>query len=680
MASLFEKSITEIKGIGEKKAELFNKLGLKSVGDLIKFYPRTYLDWSKLTDVDKAENGEIVTIKATIDTQFRETRVKGGKLLIKGTASDDTGTVRLTFFNNKFISKLLKFGETYIFRGRITGGYGLPEMTSPEFLPEEKLLSVQPIYKLTEGLNQRAVSAAVKEALKMLPEEIRDPIPDEIRKKYKLCHLSYALNSIHFPKSLEEADIARNRLVFEELMVLRLALHRLRGKVKSENLHKMEKDYSAEFESLLPFSLTNAQKRTIAEAVRDMQGAYTMNRLVQGDVGSGKTAVAVSLSYTAIKNGGQVAFMAPTEILANQHYESITKLLTGTGIEAVLLTGSLTPAEKKKAYAKIESGEAKFIVGTHAVISEKVVYNNLSLVITDEQHRFGVNQRSALAGKGKSPHTLVMSATPIPRTLAIIVYGDLDISILDELPPGRQKIDTFVIDSKKRKRAFNFIKNNIDEGRQAYVVCPYIEDSEIESEVMSLEKYMGILEPEFENYKIGVLHGKMKNQEKDEVMEKFSRGELDILAATTVVEVGVDVPNATIMMIENAENYGLSQLHQLRGRVGRGKHQSYCILVSDTENENSQERLKAIAGTTDGFKIAEADLKMRGPGDFFGERQSGLPQIKTASLMENVNVLHDAQQAADEIIAVDPDLLETKHRMLKAAAISLFRSNGTMLL
>ncbi|MBE6732209.1 MAG: ATP-dependent DNA helicase RecG [Ruminococcaceae bacterium] len=680
MPSLFETGITNIKGIGEKKAKLFNKLGLWSVGDLIKFYPRNYLDWNKFTSVEDAENGEVAIIKATIDTKFVTTRVKGGKLLIKGTASDDTGTIRLTFFNNKYIPNLLKYGETYVFRGRIQGGYGLPEMTSPEFISEEKLLSVQPVYKLTEGLTQRAVITAVAEALKMLPEEIKDPIPDEIRKKYKLCHLSYALNNIHFPKSMEEADIAKNRLVFEELMVLRLGLYKLRNQVKSSNLHKITKDYSEEFASLLPFSLTNAQKKTISEAVGDMMGNFTMNRLVQGDVGSGKTAVAVSLSYTVIKNGGQVAFMAPTEILANQHYESINNLLKGTGIEVVLLTGALTQAEKKKVYAKIESGEAKFIVGTHAVISERVVYNNLSLVITDEQHRFGVNQRSALAEKGNSPHTLVMSATPIPRTLAIIIYGDLDISILNELPPGRQKIETYVIDSNKRKRAFSFIKKHINEGRQAYIVCPYIEESESDSEIMSLEKYMEILEPEFMGYRIGVLHGKMKNSEKDEVMERFSKGELDILAATTVVEVGVDVPNSTIMMIENAENYGLSQLHQLRGRVGRGKYQSYCILVSDSENDTSKDRLKAIAGTSDGFKIAEYDLKMRGPGDFFGERQSGLPQIKTASLMENVNILHDAQEAADEIIAKDPDLIDPKHRMLKTATKALFKSGGIMLL
>ena len=680
MASLFERNVTEIKGIGEKKAKLLSKLGLNSVGDVIKNYPRNYQDFSNIQDIDKAPSGDIAIIKATIDSTFSETRIKGGKMLIKGTASDETGTVRLTFFNNRYIPSLLIYGETYIFRGKIQGGFGLREMTSPEFMPLDKSMSVQPVYKLTEGISQRDLIKTTKEALKMLPEEIKDPIPDEIRRKYKLCHLSYALNNIHFPDSLEEADIARKRLVFEELLTLRLALFRMRNKVKSDNKHKIIVDYSAEFEKLLPFNLTGAQKRAIKEAVSDMQGLSAMNRLVQGDVGSGKTAVAVSIAYTAIKNGNQAAFMAPTEILANQHYESVSKLLEGTGVNAVLLTGSLTPSKKKEIYKKIENGEAQFIVGTHAIISEGLNYNNLGLVITDEQHRFGVNQRSALSGKGENPHTLVMSATPIPRTLAIIVYGDLDISILDELPPGRQKIETYVIDSRKRSRAFNFIKKHLQEGRQAYIVCPYIEESENDTTVMSLTEYMGILEPEFKDYKIAVLHGKMKNSEKDAVMESFKKGEVHLLAATTVVEVGVDVPNSTIMLIENAENYGLSQLHQLRGRVGRGKHQSFCILVSDTDNENSAERLKAFASTTDGFKIAEADLKMRGPGDFFGERQHGLPQFKTSSMMENVNVLKDAQNAADEILNEDSELNLSKHRMLKAAASALFKNSGSALL
>ena len=514
---------------------------------------------------------------------------------------------------------------------------------------------------------------AVKAALSLLPEEIHDPIPECIRDKYGLYGLRTAIEQIHFPSSMREMESARKRLVFEELLILQLGLLRLKSRGRMENQAVLKHDYTEEFYAVLPFTPTNAQKRAVREAVLDMAGAYPMSRLIQGDVGSGKTAVAAALCYTVVKNGMQAALMAPTEILAAQHFQSLSALLAPTGIRLGLLTGSLPPAKKRDIREGLRTGEIQFAIGTHALLSADVAFQNLGLVVTDEQHRFGVAQRSALAGKGNHPHLLVMSATPIPRTLALIIYGDLELSILDELPPGRQKIDTFVIDTAKRARAFRFIQQHINQGRQCYIICPLIEEGQ--SDMASVQSYADDLQNRwFPQARIGTLHGRLKPKEKEEVMDRFASGKIDILVSTTVVEVGVDVPNAVIMLIENAERYGLSQLHQLRGRVGRGKEKSYCILISDAQNEEAVQRLRVMRQTTDGFRIADEDLKLRGPGDFFGARQHGLPDLKIADMMTDMDVLTEAQASARLILQEDSSL--EHHKGLRAEVNRLFARIG----
>lgn len=676
MASLYDLKITSVKGIGEKRGALFARLGAPTAGDLLRLYPRNYEDWSRVVPVAGAVIGEVNVIRGEILARPSETRVKGGMLLHKVLVTDGISDMVITFFNNKYIPNLLPAGGVFLFRGKVTGTSGRKEMASPEFMREGGQNAIVPIYPQTEGLSSRIIAGAVKNVLAMLPETIHDPIPDEIRQEYQLCHLKYALENIHFPEDDEALHIASRRLIFEELLVLRLGLNRIRRRVKTENRHPIKEDYTEEFCSLLPFSMTGAQKRAVAQGVADMRSDSPMNRLVQGDVGSGKTAVAAALCYTVNKNGGQAALMAPTEILAAQHYESLRQLLAPAGIAVELLTGSVSASSRKKIREKIHSGEAQLVVGTHALISEGVEFSNLALVITDEQHRFGVEQRSALARKGDSPHMLVMSATPIPRTLALMIYGDLDVSVLDELPPGRQKIETYCINSQKRSRAFGYIKAHIDQGRQAYVICPLIDEGV--SELANVTAYAERMSQDFRGYRLGVLHGKMKASEKDEIMSRFAAGEIDVLVSTTVVEVGVDVPNAVIMMIENAERYGLSQLHQLRGRVGRGKYKSTCILVTDAQNPEALARMKIMCSTSDGFRIADEDLRLRGPGDFFGSRQHGLPQLKIADMMKNMDVLKEAQEAADKILAQDPDLNSREHRGLRAETSLLFSKNGGM--
>lgn len=673
MPSLYLKKIQELPGIGPKKAPLFGKLGAPTVGDLLRLYPRAYEDWSQTTAIADAVPGEVAVIKGTVLSTPSQQRIKGGKLLFKTSVSDDSSAMTLTFFNNKYIPSLLKQGETYVFRGKVTGSLFRKEMVSPEFLPAVKAHAILPIYPATQGLPSRAISTAVEKALLLLPKTMDDPLPSSLRSKYQLCHLSFALEKIHFPKSQEELEIARKRLIFEEFLVLQLGLMQIKNGRKEENLHVLTQGFPKDFLSLLPFQLTGAQRRAIEESVQDMEGPYPMNRLVQGDVGSGKTAVAAALCWAVVKEGMQAAMMAPTEILAAQHYASLSAMLEPAGVKTALLTGSLKQSEKKKIYAALEAGEIQLIIGTHALISEGVTFTNLGLVITDEQHRFGVGQRSALAQKGSSPHLLVMSATPIPRTLALMIYGDLDISVLDELPPGRQKIETYLIDPPKRQRAFAFIQKHLDEGRQGYMICPLIEEDE--SGMESVTEYAQTVQAAFPRYKVGILHGKMKPKEKEEVMEKFSAGEYALLVSTTVVEVGVDVPNAVIMLIENAERYGLSQLHQLRGRVGRGKYASTCILVTASHSEETIKRLKLFRDTSDGFKIADADLKLRGPGDFFGSRQHGLPQMKIADLSNDLEILKSAQQSAREILDRD-GLSSPECKLLRGEVKRLFSKNG----
>ncbi len=664
--------IKKIKGVGEKRAEQFAKLGIENIGALLRYYPRTYEDWSASSTLDGADPFEMPIIKAIVTSGVSERFVRRGMTIYSATACNDNGTYfKLTFFNNPYIKSLLYKGQTYLFRGRINFSFRTPEMTSPKFLRADKAGHMEPIYRQTANLPSRTIAQTVQNALSMMNDEsFPDPIPDPFLREHDLCSAEEAVRGIHRPTDSFHLKKCRDRLVYEELLILQLALFRLKGKNRKQTALHLEKDFSDEFFSLLPFSPTNAQKRAVKEAIRDMtEGECPMSRLLQGDVGSGKTAVAAALCYCTAKNNMQSALMAPTEILAEQHFRSLSELLEPAGIRVRLLTGSLKISEKRRIYDELATGLCDLVIGTHALISDKVEFRNLALVITDEQHRFGVKQRAALSEKGNNPHMLVMSATPIPRTLALIVYGDLDVSVLDELPAGRQKVDTYHIDSGKRERAYNFVKKHLDEGRQAYIVCPLVDESEDESsELASAVAYAQELRNgAFRGYTVGLLHGKLSGAEKDEVMSDFASGKTQLLIATTVVEVGVNVPNAVLMVIENAERFGLSQLHQLRGRVGRGQYKSHCILISDFKNEEAMARFNIMKSTNDGFVIASEDLKQRGPGEFFGQRQSGLSgDAKLADLAMDTRMFAIAQADALKIAETDPLLENAEHSALKS--------------
>ena len=677
--SLYDLPISSLKGVGKTRAELFSKLSVRSVGELLRFYPRSYSQWGDVTPISETENGEKCLIRARVCTAVSTARIKGGRLLSKVQVSDDSGTIELVFFNNKFISSMLKYGEEYFFYGKINRDlYGF-SMTAPEFKKPHEVAAIAPVYNLTHGLTNRVVISAVKQAFELLPETMTEPLPYEILKKYDLCTLRYALMNIHFPENEGALEKARKRLVFEEFLVLNLGLRLLKNRKLKETSCKMPVDYTSEFISSLPYTLTNAQKNAVVDCVNDMKNKKSpMNRLVQGDVGSGKTAVAAAVCYNACKNGYQSAFMAPTEILATQHYENLKKMYEPFGVKVDLLIGSMTKSQKEKVREKLETGEIDVIIGTHALITDSTKFKCLGCAITDEQHRFGVEQRSKLAKKGELPHILVLSATPIPRTLGLIIYGDLDITCIDELPPGRQPVKTMLRNTQKRDRALNFIKQEIEDGRQCYIVCPLVEEGELQLE--SAENYAAeLMLNYFPDYPIGILHGKMKSKDKDEVMNRFAKGEIDILVSTTVIEVGVDVKNASVIMIENADRFGLSQLHQLRGRVGRGEHKSYCIMVSDNKNEDTLKRLSTMCRTNNGFEIADEDLKLRGPGDFFGNRQHGLPQLSIADFSD-MDSLRDTQAAASYILGISPDLSADEFKGLKALVKLLWKSMdaGTM--
>ena len=602
--------------------------------------------------------------------------IRNNLVIYKLEVTDGEEKMLVTFFNQSYLYEKLRGGGEFLFYGTVKyNGYSI-EMTSPSVL-EPSDMYIHPIYPQTASLNTKNIEKAVRQALSMLPEKINDPVPEHIREEYDLCGLGYAVRNIHFPESMAALETAKKRLVFDELLVLQLGMARLKGDRLETTAHKIKKDYSKEFWKLLPFKSTNAQKRAVNDCIDDMKNnSYPMNRLVQGDVGSGKTAVAAAVCYTAVKNGSQCAFMAPTEILAEQHFRTLSNIFENTDVKVGLLTGSMKTSMKNAVREEIKNGSLDIVIGTHALISDNVEFVSLGLAVTDEQHRFGVGQRAKLIAKGENPHILVMSATPIPRTLALMIFGDLDLSVLDEFPPGRQKIDTFLIDSSKRERAYNFLKKHIDNGQQCYIVCPLVEQND-EIPLISAEEYYKSLEKTvLKDYKKAVLHGKMKASEKDRIMHEFSDGNIDIVIATTVIEVGVDVPNSTVMMIENAERFGLSQLHQLRGRVGRGECKSYCILVSDNQKESTIERLKVMCNTNDGFKIADEDLKQRGPGEFFGAKQHGLPELKIAAL-SNVDVIEDAQKAADKILESDPTLSLNEHRGLNFETKRLFASVGS---
>ncbi len=671
MASLFEKDIQFLKGVGSKRKVLFEKLKVPTIGALLRFYPRIYEDWSNFTDIKSAPVGTPCCIKAVVTSPVYESLIRRGMSLYKVRVCDGESYLNITFFNNRFVKNRLKLGEEFLFYGIVKSNFNHYEMTSPNFMYVNDCVALRPIYSQTQGLTSKQIETSVKNALELLPDTVKDPLSTEIRQKFSLCDLRFAIENIHFPANKKSLDAARKRLTFEELLLLQLGLSQIKEHNRKQNRFKIKQNLSDEFWKLLPFKLTSAQIRTVNECISDMMSETSIHRLIQGDVGSGKTAVAAALCYSAIKSGMQAAIMVPTEILAEQHFNFFSRVLGAAGIRVEILTGSTSKAKKRRIKDYLEVNAIDLIIGTHALLSDDVYFSNLGLIITDEQHRFGVSQRAKLVSKGQEPHIVVMSATPIPRTLAMIIYGDLDISIIDEMPPGRQKIDTFFVSGEKRLRAYNFIKNLIDEGRQAYIVCPLIDEND--SNLLSAQVYAQKLQNEFfKNYKIGLLHGKMSAREKNYIMNSFAAHEIDILVSTTVIEVGVDVPNSVVMLIENAERFGLSQLHQLRGRVGRGEHKSYCILISDNKNKETLHRLHTICRTNDGLKIADEDLKTRGPGDFIGSRQHGLPDLHISGLIKDIGILNDSKRAALDILNEDPHLRLEKNRTLKAEITQLF--------
>lgn len=669
-----ESDIKFIKGVGAKRAELFYKLGIFCVDALIHFYPRKYEDWTQTKTVSEVNNGDNISIKATMITPVKEHMIRRGMTLYKCRFSDGENIINVTIFNNKYLAQSLRIYEDYILFGKIEKNLTTSAMSSPKIEKIDTGIRVHPIYPASGKLTSNMIAKVIKTALDNL-DTIPETLDIGIRKKYNLISLDKAVRSIHSPENESEIYEARKRLIFEELLTLQLGLLKLKSNKKSKTSIHITKDYTDEFLPLLPYALTNAQQRAISECITDMQGVYPMNRLLQGDVGSGKTAVAAGIIYTAVKNGYQCALMAPTEILAQQHFESISKTFRNTDIKIKLLTGATKAAEKREIKSQLMEGTIDLLIGTHAIIQNDVAFKNAGLMITDEQHRFGVKQRAALADKGEDIHTLVMSATPIPRTLGLIIYGDLDISILDELPPNRQEIRTDVVDSRYNNRLYKFIKDAVNRGEQCYIICPMVEETEESVNLKSAEQFAEELsQTAFRGYNLGLLHGKMKAKEKDAVMKAFADGDVQILVSTTVVEVGVDVPNATIMVIENAERFGLSQLHQLRGRIGRGSKKSYCVLVSDSKSENARNRLLTMKKYSDGFKIADEDLKNRGPGDFFGERQHGLPNLKIADMLEDIDILHMAQNCAKEILAEDNNLDADKNKHLCENITKMFRT------
>ncbi len=656
-------NIRYLKGIGEKRSLLYSKLGIDTVGALLRFYPRSYEDWSVITPISEARGKGTVCIKAEVITPVKENYIRKNMILYKFSVKDNSGVMTVTIFNNKYDAQKISVGSEFLFYGKLSTESFYAEMSSPKIRPAG-FDYLRPIYPATAGLNSAAVEKSVKTALTAV--EPIEFLPKNILSKNSLMPRKEALNNVHFPENKALLDKARYRLIFEELFMLQAGLLLIKNVSRGFTPCVMKKDYTVEFYDLLPFRLTSAQKRCIAEAAADMSGKAPMNRLIQGDVGSGKTAVAAACCFSAAKNGYQAAMMAPTEILAEQHFKTFSKFFETTDIKIALLTGSLSKKKKDSLKLDLEQGNIDIVIGTHALLSDNVYFKDLGLVITDEQHRFGVKQRATLSSKGKAPHLLVMSATPIPRTLALIIHGDLDVSIIDEYPKGRQAVETYCVSSSLHQRIYNYIKKHIAEGHQGYIVCPLVEEGEDATDLISAEEYFEKLsENEFKGYRLGLLHGKMKPSAKDEVMRKFAGGEIDLLISTTVIEVGIDVPNSTIMVIENAERFGLSQLHQLRGRIGRGGFKSDCILVSDSKSAK-ETRLKIMCDTINGFEIADKDLALRGPGDFLGNRQHGLPELRIADLSNDLSVLRLAGKQAAELIRSDP--------LLKSEENSAFKS------
>ena len=665
-----KQDVQYVKGVGPNNVVLLQKLGINTLEDLITFFPRNYEDRSKPKKINELVDGEEALIDVICASNMNETRFARNKVMLKMLVRDDTGDCVLTWFNQTYLKNKFKVGERYQFYGKVNIKYGRIEMTRPVFDKEglsKNTGKIIPIYPLTFNLSQNKLRNIIENGLKVALGKLDETIPEYILKEYNLEEINKATKQIHFPDDFTEYSKARRRFVFEELLTVQLALSSLKSRYDKE-VDGIEFDKNVKMSdviNVLPFKLTKAQLRVLEEIDKDMESNKNMNRLLQGDVGSGKTAVSIIASYKAVKCGYQVAIMAPTAILASQHLESFKEMLDQFGIRCELLISSITKKKKEEILEKLKNGEIDILIGTHALLEENVVFKNLGFVVTDEQHRFGVKQRTTIVEKGQNPDVLVMTATPIPRTLALILYGDLDISIIDELPPNRKKIDTFAVTKDLEERVNNFIKKQVDEGRQAYIVCPLVEENEemnLKSVTTLAEKYKNEV---FKDYSVEYLHGKMKNKEKDEIMERFKNGDIDILISTTVIEVGVNVPNASIMVVENAERFGLAQLHQLRGRVGRGEYQSYCILIYQGKSDVIRKRMKVMTDTNDGFIISEKDLELRGSGEFFGTRQHGLPEFKIANLFEDMPVLKQVQALAIKIMEEDPKLKLDKNKELK---------------
>lgn len=675
--------VTALQGIGSARARQLKTLHIETLYDLLTYFPRAYEDRTKLVPIHLIEAGQPACFEATVVGGPHTSQIRKGLCLTKLTVGDRTGRVNLVYFNQPYTAEALQYGSTYIFYGTLVGDYLGFQIQNPIWEPADRpgrsTRCIVPIYSLTAGISNTILTKCIRQALDACLMQLPELLPEFILERHNLCTAEQAYRSIHQPENSEALKQAKRRLSFEEFFVFSAGLQLIR----SENAQQRRSAYATctadAFLRTLPYSPTAAQQRAISEIQKDLAAGRSMNRLLQGDVGSGKTMVAAAAAYFAIKNGHQTAFMAPTEILAEQHFRSLSALMNKLDISCALLTGSLPQKEKEQVKQKLAAGDIQLVVGTHALLTNNVAFHNLDMVITDEQHRFGVAQRSALMKKGSHPHLLVMSATPIPRTLALMIYGDLNVSVLNELPPGRQKVDTFLVGESMRPRINTFIRKHAEAGHQIYIVCPTVEESDLES-LKSAQLWADTLQKMiFPDLRVGLLHGKMKSPEKENIMKAFADHALDILVATTVVEVGVDVPNATLMIIENADRFGLSQLHQLRGRVGRGSAKSYCILFSDNKTPETKDRLQTLCKTNDGFQIAEKDLKLRGPGDFFGSRQHGLPLFKAANLTEDLSILQEAKGAADSIIADANYLEKPSFQFLKQRLDQFFNSGGCIL-
>lgn len=668
-----------LKGVGPKTAERFEKLGIVTLADLLCHYPRRYIDFSRPYSIAEAPPDTECVVKAEVFAKPAGRILPGGRRMERITAGDDVSSLEITWFNNPYATQKLELGQEYYFEGIVTGGMLRRQMVNPQVRTAAQITAApfEAVYPQTEGLSSTVIAKCIRQLLPHA-ELLPDPLPEEMLKKYRLLSKADAVRAIHCPATEEEAFAARRRLIYEELLVLQLGIGRMKNRGSASTGAPMQRLDPAPFWASLPFSPTGAQRRAVDEILTDLSGSTSMNRLLQGDVGSGKTLVAAAAIWACIRSGYQAALLAPTEILAAQHAENLNRMLAPFGMRVALLTGGMKAAARRTTLAAIRSDETDLVVGTHAILSEGVEFARLGLAVVDEQHRFGVRQRGILAEKAANPHLLVMSATPIPRTLGLLIYGDLDISILDELPPGRKPVKTRCITGKKRRDLYGFLDREIGAGRQVYIVCPAIEDTPDGGLNAVKSYYEDIAKALLPDRRVGLMHGKLKPKEKAAVMDDFKAGRLDALVSTTVIEVGVDVPNATVMVIENAERYGLSALHQLRGRVGRGAAESWCFLVSDNTAESVQKRLKFLCSTSDGFAVAQFDLETRGPGDFFGSRQHGLPTLQIADLMNDTRTLHAAQAEATALLAADPLLEAPEHSLLAAQVEQMFTKAGAM--